>query len=68
VHFVCDFTTDSLSDNNSKCWSIELVRQVFSEDIVVAILKTPLITQVPNDLECKEKWFVLCQKCVQAVC
>lgn len=64
MHFVCDFTTDSLSE----CWSIELVRQVFSEDIAVAILKTALITQVPNDLKCKEKWFVLCQKCVQAVC
>jgi len=49
AHFVRDFTVDSLIDNNSKSWNIDLVRQVFSEDITSTILQTPLINQGPGD-------------------
>lgn len=38
-----DFTVDNFMDNNFKSWNVDIVRQVFSADIVFTILTTPLI-------------------------
>jgi len=51
AYFASDFIVDSLIDNNSKICNVDLVRQMFSEDkcLVIIILQTHLINQVPND-------------------
>jgi len=48
AHYVCDFSVSSLINQSSKTWNQEDIQQVFSQDITMAILRTPLIEQA-ND-------------------
>ena len=49
AHFVQNVTVNSLMNLYDKSWNEEVVRQVFSVDIVDKILHTPLIAQVQED-------------------
>lgn len=48
-YHVCDYKVQCLLFEHGKVWNAPLIRQVFSNDIVEAILNTPLYEQVQND-------------------
>jgi len=47
--FVQNFTVNSMMNPYDKSWNEQVVRQVFSNDIAVKVLHTPLLSQVDND-------------------
>jgi len=49
AHFVHHYTVNSLMNLNDKSWNEQVIRQVFSVDIVDKILHTPLIAPVEDD-------------------